>query len=279
MKINIIFSAIKKHHGYDPRFDQLHYADTHDNPPYTCSYTPSVDCPDQWCVVSAIRNITGDLEQTTSSSSYPRRYPFGRSRFRINNKHKQHAHSFEFSDIDQQITPTRTASSFVDAHSNIGRDPSEKLKFLVHFVGDIHQPLHVCGKEKGGNGFHVYLDGKLSNLHGVWDYGLIQKRLRHDFGGSLQLYRNYLLQVVNKAVESSMNNDNVEAVKNPLEDLDPARWAVETNAYNCRYVWADIVEYSELDETYYRKNIQLIENLILKAGLRLANTLNSLFSQ
>ncbi len=46
----------------------------------------------------------------------------------------------------------------------------EALRFLVHFVADIHQPLHV-GREadRGGNTIDVVLDGERMNLHGFWD--------------------------------------------------------------------------------------------------------------
>jgi nuclease S1 len=56
---------------------------------------------------------------------------------------------------------------------------AEALKFIVHFVGDIHQPLHAVGEAKGGNGVHVrFLDddrcGRYEcNLHGVWDTSMI----------------------------------------------------------------------------------------------------------
>ena len=50
----------------------------------------------------------------------------------------------------------------------------EALKFLVHFVGDIHQPLHAGhAHDKGGNTFQVNVDGEGSNLHRVWDYHLL----------------------------------------------------------------------------------------------------------
>lgn len=48
------------------------------------------------------------------------------------------------------------------------------LKFLVHFVGDVHQPLHAGhAEDKGGNTYQVNLDGKGSNLHQLWDSGLL----------------------------------------------------------------------------------------------------------
>ncbi len=51
----------------------------------------------------------------------------------------------------------------------------EALKFLVHFVGDVHQPLHAAfGDDRGGNDFQVSVDGKGSNLHQVWDVKIIE---------------------------------------------------------------------------------------------------------
>lgn len=56
-------------------------------------------------------------------------------------------------------------------------DPAKKeiaLKFLIHLVGDAHQPMHVSRREdKGGNTIQVRFDGKGSNLHSLWDSELI----------------------------------------------------------------------------------------------------------
>jgi RNAse (barnase) inhibitor barstar len=49
------------------------------------------------------------------------------------------------------------------------------LKYVVHFMGDIHQPLHAGYKEdKGGNNYQVQAFGKATNLHSLWDSGLIK---------------------------------------------------------------------------------------------------------
>jgi hypothetical protein len=51
----------------------------------------------------------------------------------------------------------------------------EALKLVVHFVGDMHQPLHdEDNGDKGGNGRHVIFDGKPDNLHWIWDTGLLE---------------------------------------------------------------------------------------------------------
>ncbi|EIM81917.1 phospholipase C/P1 nuclease [Stereum hirsutum FP-91666 SS1] len=57
-------------------------------------------------------------------------------------------------------------------------DAEEMLKFLIHFVGDMHQPLHLSGRERGGNGVKVHWDNRVTNLHSLWDGLLIAKALR-----------------------------------------------------------------------------------------------------
>ncbi|MDI9072040.1 S1/P1 nuclease [Xanthomonas oryzae pv. oryzae] len=50
----------------------------------------------------------------------------------------------------------------------------QALKFVVHFVGDIHQPMHAgYAHDKGGNDFQLQIDGKGSNLHSLWDSGML----------------------------------------------------------------------------------------------------------
>lgn len=47
---------------------------------------------------------------------------------------------------------------------------AQALKFLVHFIGDAHQPLHAgYARDRGGNTIQVQLDGKGTNLHWIWD--------------------------------------------------------------------------------------------------------------
>ncbi|KAI0827121.1 phospholipase C/P1 nuclease domain-containing protein [Trametes gibbosa] len=57
-------------------------------------------------------------------------------------------------------------------------DAEEALKFLVHWMGDMHQPLHMSGREKGGNGVRVAWNDRVTNLHSVWDGLLIAQALR-----------------------------------------------------------------------------------------------------
>jgi hypothetical protein len=54
-------------------------------------------------------------------------------------------------------------------------DRVEALRFLVHFVGDVHQPLHVGRRaDRGGNEILVLWFGEPTNLHSVWDGRMIE---------------------------------------------------------------------------------------------------------
>jgi hypothetical protein len=69
----------------------------------------------------------------------------------------------------------RFAHVLADPHAK-PRARLEALKFVVHFVGDIHQPLHCENHgDHGGNDVHVGWFGKPTNLHAVWDGSIIEK--------------------------------------------------------------------------------------------------------
>ncbi|KAH9897057.1 phospholipase C/P1 nuclease domain-containing protein [Cubamyces lactineus] len=64
------------------------------------------------------------------------------------------------------------------AHGERSPDAAEEaLKFLVHFVGEMHQPLHISGRGRG-NGVSVTWDGEAANLHWVWDGLLTERAIR-----------------------------------------------------------------------------------------------------
>ncbi|KAF9480931.1 phospholipase C/P1 nuclease [Pholiota conissans] len=55
---------------------------------------------------------------------------------------------------------------------------NEALKFLIHFVGDMHQPLHLTGRDRGGNSVKVRFGQRTTNLHSLWDGYLIAQGVR-----------------------------------------------------------------------------------------------------
>ncbi|WVQ80652.1 hypothetical protein IAT38_002757 [Cryptococcus sp. DSM 104549] len=77
-----------------------------------------------------------------------------------------------------------------------GKDVDIPLRFLVHFMGDMHQPLHLTGRDKGGNGAMMLFEGRHRNLHSVWDSGIITKNIRE--------LSNYTTPVPSKQIEFSL---------------------------------------------------------------------------
>ena len=50
------------------------------------------------------------------------------------------------------------------------------LKYVVHFVADVHQPLHAgFADDRGGNGYQLQAYGRGTNLHALWDSGFIRQ--------------------------------------------------------------------------------------------------------
>ncbi len=59
----------------------------------------------------------------------------------------------------------------------------QALKFVVHFVGDVHQPLHAgYGRDKGGNDVQVNYNGNGTNLHSLWDSRMLLSTGRDEAG-------------------------------------------------------------------------------------------------
>jgi hypothetical protein len=55
---------------------------------------------------------------------------------------------------------TVTLQDWDGEEEQVGSPTNEALKFLVHFYGDLHMPLHLAGRARGGNGIKVLFDGR-----------------------------------------------------------------------------------------------------------------------
>lgn len=68
-------------------------------------------------------------------------------------------------------------SAIDEMHQRLQSSPKsdwEALGFLGHFMGDIHQPMHVSyADDRGGNRTKVYYDGDRTNLHALWDNKIV----------------------------------------------------------------------------------------------------------
>ena len=133
------------------------------------------------------------------------------------------------------------------------------LKMLVHFIGDLHQPMHVGRLEdKGGNDIQLQWFNQGTNLHKVWDANLI-----NDYGMSYTELAAKLPEVDKKQIKMIQDGDVYDWVEESQDVANRIYESVEVGEklyYRYGYVWWDTVE-SQLQ----------------KGGLRLAKVLNSLF--
>jgi len=159
------------------------------------------------------------------------------------------------------------------------------LEFLVHYVGDVHQPLHVgYGDDEGGNTISVTFFGEDSNLHKVWDDNMIWRwEGNNDWSwGAEQL-------------ETLMQSPNETAlIKQYLSDMNPIDWATEsfhyvmTTCYNYTggsnetfpgdYSPLSAQQTPALGEYYYNHNLPIVMQRLIAAGVRLASLLNTILT-
>jgi hypothetical protein len=147
-------------------------------------------------------------------------------------------------------------------------DRAVALKFVVHFIGDLHQPFHALGVGRGGNDVVVRLFGSSNcssdparpspcNLHSVWDSRLIAHRGLGDAEHVAVLEKLIAARGWAKAPPGT-----------------PAGWAVES----WKLAKAGLVPNgANIDEAYYEKQIPVIDERLALAGIRLAAVLNRAF--
>jgi len=134
------------------------------------------------------------------------------------------------------------------------------LKFLVHFIADCHQPMHLSkAEDKGGNLALVQFDGQDTNLHSVWDSRLIDHQgLTFD-----QMAKDY-----DTATPGQIKQWQSDSVM---------QWVFESYQVAGK-IYADTEKKNnKLDEDYYKENIPIVQQRIEMAGIRMAGVLNEIF--
>jgi len=146
----------------------------------------------------------------------------------------------------------------LESDSLTDSDKSFYLKLLIHFIGDLHQPMHIGRYEdRGGNRVYVKWFGRNSNLHRVWDSEMIN--------GYNMSYS-----------ELAKNLPTPEKLEIEFERDDLIGWVNEIHSYT-RKIYNGVSIDDNLGYEYQYENFQTVRDLILKGGLRLASVLNYLF--
>jgi nuclease S1 len=185
--------------------------------------------------------------------------------------------------VDVPISEPRYATKFcpskgcvvskIKDFKHVLRDPTansvekqQALKYLIHFIADLHQPLHVADNDdRGGNLTQVRFLNKGSNLHRLWDSQLIE----HKSGNEKDWLRD---------INSQATPQNVSQWSKGT----PEEWATETlqaakEAYCLPGIKTVMKSGTKLSEDYYRMALPIIQRQLAKAGVRIASTLNEIF--
>jgi len=178
---------------------------------------------------------------------------------------------------------TKDVKSPFKCNLNTNYEPCA-LVFLVHFVGDVHQPLHVgYGDDEGGNLVEVDFYGEIVKLHHIWDDNMIEKWIGNWTEGV-------------PILESMIGNETAKvkeymSLTNPIEWADESFYYVRTTCYDygngtSKKINVDFKSikinneepeaYPKIGDWYYDKNIQIIRQRLIAAGVRLGTLLNSI---
>lgn len=243
-----------------------HYINAHDDPPSSCGLEQERDCSGKKkCIINAIADMV-HLPQAPKNPKIPFYcLPDPKPRLIFNNTIQ---------------TEKLTNAKNRDQKSQKLR----ALKFLLHLIGDLHNPLHVEGLAKGGNKIKVLFEGRSTNLHFLWDFEMLLRYTGSTKVNEIEAAKDWAEKLFNGGSENNgLPEDEIWRAREgvvgvQVEELMLA-WAKETNRWVCEYVLRDGVEAivgKELAGDYYEGAVPIVEELIGKAGRRLAGFINAL---
>lgn len=147
------------------------------------------------------------------------------------------------------------------------RDPAktreqraEALIFVVHLVGDVHQPFHTGrAEDRGGNDIKITYRGKDSNMHSLWDSGLL------DYQGLDYTEMGQQFSAVPAATIKTW------------QAAEPAEWFFESYTAATK-LYGEVTTGQALDFRYFPAHAPLLKMRLTQAGIRLAGILNEAFN-
>jgi hypothetical protein len=137
------------------------------------------------------------------------------------------------------------------------------LRFLIHFVADVHQPLHAGDNDdKGGNDVRVMLGRKRSNLHRIWDSDVVEA-----------------LGFDSDKIAGDLERSITPAQRKAWAGGTPAQWANEAHTIVRSQIYPALTGRYEphLPRDYPQRETGITRAQLAKAGVRLAWLLNRIF--
>ncbi|KAJ0082834.1 hypothetical protein Patl1_10855 [Pistacia atlantica] len=198
-------------------------------------------------------------------------------------------------------------SFYQDSVSEAKYNLTEALLFLSHFIGDVHQPLHVgFTGDEGGNTITVRWFRRKTNLHHVWDNMIIESALKTFYGSDIAvmikaIQRNFTvcfsffllygdrdttithiretLPTKKKHQPDGWSNDKSswESCKYN-QTVCPDPYASESISLACKFAYRNATPGTTLGDDYFLSRLPIVEKRLAQGGIRLAATLNRIFT-
>jgi hypothetical protein len=160
---------------------------------------------------------------------------------------------------------------------NTAYNLTEALLFLAHFMGDIHQPLHVAFTgDAGGNTIILHFYTRKYNLHHIWDTEFINRARDYVYGGNLTAMTSALYQNITTAWLKD-TTDWAECPDGAL--VCPDVIASETIKLACYWAYRNATPGTTLGDDYFLSRLPIVNQQLAKGGVRLAAVLNRIFSK
>ncbi|EXB51808.1 Nuclease PA3 [Morus notabilis] len=167
---------------------------------------------------------------------------------------------------------TSQLSHYREGTSDRRYNMTEALLFLSHFMGDIHQPMHVgFTTDEGGNTVNLRWFRHKSNLHHVWDREILLTALADYYNKDLDL----LLQDIEGNFTDGIWSDDVSSWRH-CDDLASCinKYAVESIDIACKWGYKGVDPGETLADDYFNSRMPILMKRIAQGGVRLAMILN-----
>lgn len=172
--------------------------------------------------------------------------------------------------------------------ANVNKTTAERAlfaRYLVHVVGDIHQPLHSASMynesfpsgDRGGNSIKIeLLNGSTQNLHAFWDAGAL--KVQND---SWVISRPMDIQNITalKAVANALINEYGAQVEGLGQELNPMVWAYESFEFARNVTYPHFLTTNKVTEEYVALAYETCKKRIALAGYRLANLVIDIYEK
>ena len=182
---------------------------------------------------------------------------------------------------DNAVWAIDTAEATLEAAGAAQLERARQLRFLLHFIGDVHQPLHAAdyfsaqfpSGDRGGNSWPITGAGYATNLHSYWDQGLGQ--------WTQNLQRP--LNATGLAWLASLSA-RVRAL-HPVAELQPyidqrnvSDWAVQSNDIAAAFTYTAPQAPTPIPKAYTAQGQATVLKQVAIAGYRLAAALELIFT-